>query len=96
VTLPVVLSSQAEADFDEADWYEKQAGLGKDFLLRVREVFRRIAATPLMHQVIYRDIRRSLVRRYPYSVMYRAEPDRITVVAVFDNRRDPAVWKSRV
>ena len=96
MNLPVALSPQAEADFDEAiDWYQRQAGLGQDFLVRVRDVFRRIAATPLMHQVIYRDIRRSLVTRYPYSVMYRVEHDRITVVAVFNNRRDPSIWKSR-
>lgn len=97
MSLPVVLTPEAEAEFDAAaDWYEQQAGLGAEFTAKVRDVLNRIAATPLMHQVVYQqDIRRAVVRRFPYSVFYRAEPTRITVIAVFDNRRDPAIWQGR-
>ena len=41
MTLPITLSPQAQAEFDEAvDWYEKHAGLGKDILARVRALQR--------------------------------------------------------
>jgi plasmid stabilization system protein ParE len=40
---PVVLSRQAQREFDEAaDWYEQQAGLGARFTERVRDVLRRV------------------------------------------------------
>ena len=98
MSLPVVLTPEAEAEFDAAaDWYEQRAGLGSEFTANVRDVLHRIAGTPLLHQVIYQqDIRRAVVRRFPYSVFYRVDPGRITVIAVFDNRRDPAIWQGRV
>src|SRR3954447_20676586 len=97
MSLPVVLMPEAEAEFDgAADWYEQQAGLGAAFTASVREVLNRIAGFPQMHQVVYQDIRRAVVRRFPYSVFYRVEPNRVTVIAVFDNRRDPSIWQGRV
>ena len=96
MSLPVVLTPEAQAEFDDAaDWYEQQAGLGADFTAAVRDVLNRIAAIPRVHQVVYKDIRRAVVRRFPYSVFYRVDPDRVTVIAVFDNRRDPTIWRSR-
>lgn len=45
MTFPVRLLPEAKTEFDAAaDWYEqKQAGLGIDFIVRVGEVFKRIA-----------------------------------------------------
>jgi len=43
VILPVVLTDEAEAEFDAAaDWYEDQTGLGAKFTAHVREVLNRI------------------------------------------------------
>ena len=42
------------------------------------------------------DTRRYLLRRFPFSVVYRAEPDRLLIVAVAHARRQPGYWKSRV
>jgi plasmid stabilization system protein ParE len=35
------------------------------------------------------------VRRFPYSVFYRVEADRIVVLAVFHGRRNPRIWQAR-
>jgi toxin ParE1/3/4 len=98
VSLPVVLRAEAEAEFDEAfDWYEAQrAGLGPAFAAEVQKVFDRIAANPLMHGVVLSDIRKAVVRRFPYCVFYRPHDDRIEVLAVFHASRDPTVWQGRV
>jgi hypothetical protein len=38
MNLPVVLTPEAQTEFDEAaDWYEQQAGLGAAFTANVRE-----------------------------------------------------------
>jgi plasmid stabilization system protein ParE len=96
MSLRVVLRRQARDEFDEAfDWYEQQrAGLGVEFAERVQDVFDRISAMPEMHAVVYRDVRKALVRKFPYSVFYRVKPGRIVVLAVFHSKRDPNVWKS--
>lgn len=40
--------------------------------------------------------RRYLLRRYPFSVVYRIEPARILIVAVAHAHRRPGYWKSRL
>jgi plasmid stabilization system protein ParE len=98
VTLPVGLRAEAEAEFDEAfDWYDvRQAGLGLAFAAEVDRVFDRIAANPLIHRVVFADIRKAVVRRFPYCVFYRPYPDRVEVIAVFHTSRDPRIWQKRV
>jgi plasmid stabilization system protein ParE len=96
MSLPVVLTPGAQTEFDQAaDWYEQHAGLGMAFTNAIRDTLNRIAAIPQMHQIVYQDIRRGFVRRFPYSLFYRVDPDRVTVIGVFHNRRDPAIWQGR-
>ena len=40
--------------------------------------------------------RRYLLRRYPFSVVYRADPNRILVVAIAHGHRRPGYWRSRL
>lgn len=96
--LPVVLSPEAEKEYDEAvDWYDKQrSGLGLDFADAIRAVLARIGANPRMHAVVYRDVRKAVVRKFRYVVIYRAEPARVSVISVFHTSRDPKDWQSRV
>jgi plasmid stabilization system protein ParE len=98
MTVPIVFLDEARAEFDAAaDWYDSQRpGLGTRFIRQVEEVPSSIAATPRMHQVIYQDIRRAVVKKFPYTVLYRVGSDHILVVAVFHGKRDPAVWRGRV
>jgi toxin ParE1/3/4 len=97
MNLPVILREEAQADFDEAfDWYESQRpGLGIDFAAQVQAVFDRISANPLLHAAIFQDVREAVVRRFPYSVLYRAEASQVLVIAVFHSRRDPSIWQGR-
>jgi plasmid stabilization system protein ParE len=96
--LPARLLPEARAEFDDgADWYEdRRAGLGTEFLAEVRAVIRRISANPRMHTIVYKDVRKAVVRRFPYVVLYRVEPTEILVVAVFHTSRDPQDWMVRV
>ncbi len=78
-------------------WYEaQQEGRGEDFLRTIREALDRIQDFPEMHPAIYHDVRRVLIRRFPYGVYYTVETDHITVVAVYHGKRDPAGWQSRI
>lgn len=97
MSLPVVLREEAEAEFDEAfDYYQARgAGLGADFLARVQQVFDRISINPRMHGIVFADIRKAVVTRFPYCVFYRAHDTRVEVIAVFHDKRDPTIWKGR-
>ena len=96
MSLPVVLTLEAEADFDTAaDWCEEQASLGAKFTAQVREALKLIGRTPELHAVLHRGIRRAKVQKFPYNVYFRVQVDRVEVIAVLHGRRDPSVWKSR-
>ena len=98
MNLPIVFRLGARAEFDEAfDWYEQQqAGLGLDFLDCVADVLARIESMPKSYEMVFEDVRRAIVRRFPYSIFYRIETNQIVVLAVFHSKRDPKTWQSRV
>jgi toxin ParE1/3/4 len=94
--LPVVLTQDAEADFDTAaDWYQMRAGLGEKFTAHVRATLDRIAQMPELHPILYRGIRRVRVRKFPYCIYYRVQTDRVEIIAMLHGRRDPSAWRSR-
>jgi plasmid stabilization system protein ParE len=96
--MTVVFHPEAERELNEAiDWYEERAkGLGLDFADQIQDAVRRALAFPLAWQVLDGEIRRALVYRFPYGVLYAPEPWGIHVVAVMHLRREPAYWQNRL
>lgn len=94
---PLVLRDLAERDLEEAyDWYESQRqGLGDQFTSAIDGVLANIAINPGIYQIVLGDVRRAVVRRFPYCIYYRVRSDRIEVLAVLHGRRDPSVWQRR-
>ncbi|MFW9257819.1 type II toxin-antitoxin system RelE/ParE family toxin [Nostoc sp. CALU 546] len=81
---------------DAHSWYESQKpGLGDDFLDCVDETVNRISQMPESYVIVYADIRRAVVRRFPYAVYYRIVSSRVIVTAIFHGRRDPKSWQTR-
>ena len=97
MSLPVRLLPEARAEFLTAtQWYEqRRAGLGASFVARVRDVFRQISGNPKLHSAVYQDVRKAVVRQFPYVVLYREEAGEVLVIAVFHTGRDPSIWQSR-
>ena len=98
MSLPIRFLPEAKAEFDDAvDWYQQQrTGLGTAFLTRVRDVLQRISANPRLHAVVYLDVRKAVVQRFPYIVLYREDQGEVLIVSVFHTSRDPAAWQKRV
>lgn len=91
------LEDEASDDLVDAfRWYDGQReGLGSEFLAAIALVLERIEENPLAYPIIRGATRRVLVRRFPYSVFYVADPDLIAVTAVLHGRRDPQRWQER-
>jgi plasmid stabilization system protein ParE len=98
VSLPVIVSPEAEDDLAEAkSWYDNQRpGLGDDFLLCVEQSFDVIQRMPTLYGKVFQDLRLALVRRFPYAVIYRVDDDQITIVAIYHTHRNPRGWQRRV
>ena len=88
---------EAEEEFRAAiDYYEdREAGLGYDFSLEVFTAIQNIIAQPSAWPVMEDDVRRCLVNRFPFGVLYSLEPTGVFVVAVMHQRRQPDYWRDR-
>lgn len=93
----LVFRPEVREELNEAyNWYEnQQTGLGDDFVNCIDDILNRICQMPESYPTVYRDIRRSVVRRFPYAVYYRIVSSRVIVTAIFHSRRDPESWKIR-
>lgn len=94
---PLLIRSEAEHDILAAyRWYEDQRpGLGSDLVLCVEEGLAKIQRNSDLCPIVHKNIRRLLIRRFPYGIFYVLDQDRISILAVFHARRDPIEWKSR-
>ncbi|MBM3285552.1 MAG: type II toxin-antitoxin system RelE/ParE family toxin [Candidatus Aminicenantes bacterium] len=87
--------AQQEVD-DAVAWYNEQVnGLGQEFLDELNRGIRRVAAFPMSCPEIDPGLRRCLLARFPYGLVYSLEGDTIVVVAVAHLHREPRYWVDR-
>lgn len=80
-----------------ARFYQDQtSGLGLDFLLTVQRMYERLLEFPASGTPFGRRLRRVLVPKFPYGLLYRVEPERIYIVAVMHLSHRPGYWRSRL
>lgn len=80
-----------------AEYYEsRQAGLGARFLDMVDETLERITRDPLAWSPADEDVRRCLMRVFPFGILYTIEPELILILAVAHLAREPGYWVPRV
>jgi plasmid stabilization system protein ParE len=78
-------------------WYNLQKhNLGTEFIDEIDNVYERIKFNPNQFPIIKKDIRKAVVKRFPYCLYYVVEPEIIRIFAVFHNSRNPIIWKQRV
>jgi plasmid stabilization system protein ParE len=87
----------ASEELDQAvDWFESQvSGLGVEFLDEIDRAIRRIAAWPFSCEEILPNIRRCLISRFPYGVIYRIDEKTVVILAIAHLHRKPRYWIKR-
>jgi plasmid stabilization system protein ParE len=95
---PVIFLDPAEEEMIAAAlYYEDQTvGLGEHFVAEVQHAVQRIAEHPTANRIIKREVRRRLLRRFPFGILYRIEKDEIIIAAVMHLRRRPGYWSERI
>jgi len=88
----------ARQELDDAfEWYQHQtAGLGYEFLDEVDRVVHRIKTYPESCAELVSGLRRALVNRFPYGLIYGQDADTIVIVAVAHLHREPRYWIARL
>jgi plasmid stabilization system protein ParE len=94
---PIYLSPWVQREVQEAaKWYEQRSpGLGAAFLEVVEQALQSVVENPLRFPLVERDVRRVLLKRFPYGVFFRVRPDRLKVIAILHLYRDPRIWQRR-
>jgi plasmid stabilization system protein ParE len=89
------LADQEVADI--VQWYDQQSeGLGRAFLDELDRVVRLVRAYPLIATEIEPEIRRFLLSRFPYSLIYGLDQETLVVIALAHQRREPRYWADRL
>ena len=92
------MRSRSEEEMTEASLFydASSSGLGNDFLDDVQQAIDRLCEYPLVGEAVAPGLRRMLLHRFPFSVVYAAETDLILVIAIAHHGRQPGYWQSRV
>lgn len=90
--------SPAEDEMTEAAlFYESTSvGLGNDLLDDVQRAIDRLCEYPYSGELVDTNLRRTLLRHFPFNLIYAIERQSIVIVAVAHHGRAPGYWRSRV
>ena len=93
----VVFHRLAERELeDSAQYYNLECyGLGISFLEEVERCLHAISEHPEVGQEIRKDIRRLVLRKFPFSLLYSVAGGQVRILAVMHNRRRPMYWAGR-
>ena len=88
----------ASIDLDDAiEYYELQlTGLGKKFFEEVLETTELISQFPDLFSKNSSHTRKALLRKFPYNLIYTFFNNKIYIIAVAHQNRQPEYWIDRV
>lgn len=97
-----VLEAAAIEAAEAAAWYEtRRRGLGGDFRSEFKVALDQLCEGPLPgspwpSRLSDRGIRRVLMKRFPFSVVFVTMREEAVVLAVAHHRRRPGYWRQRL
>ena len=82
---------------DAANYYDSESpGLGTLFLDEIDSGYERILENPGLAPEIDSGIRRLVLAKFPFSLIYEVGGDAILILAVAHQRRRPQYWSERL
>ena len=97
--LKIELSPAAQIEFDEAaDWYgAEDPNLKIQFVEEINSTLSLVQHLPSSFPITHgTSVRRAVVRKFPYLILFNVQKERILVYSIFHTSRNPIVWKGRV
>ncbi len=82
---------------DGIEYYEIEVdGLGGKFKDEVKRVINIISNMPQIGSPESNNIRKYILHKFPYKILYSIENDHIYIVAIAHMHREPRYWINRV
>lgn len=94
----VIFDGLAKIELDDGkEYYEMEViGLGKRFKQEVKRAINIIKKMPEIGSPESENIRRYILHKFPYKVLYSIEKDHIYVIAIAHLHREPMYWINRI
>lgn len=95
--MKVIFTKFAKLELEDAtSFYELEyPGLGKRFKQEVKKSIKRILEYPKAWSIERSDIRKCLLHKFPYKILYSIEDDHILIIAIAHLHRKPDYWVER-
>jgi len=79
------------------NFYEaRHQGIGDHFLASLYSDVESLRIFGGIHREVYKNLQRSLSKRFPFAIYYTVEDDAVIVRAILDCRRNPSWIRSRL
>ena len=94
----LVITDPARRDLDDAaaSYDERRAGLGRAFLEQVDHTLENVSLFPEGAPTVFDHVRKIVVQRFPFCIVYRVGVERVDIIAVLPTRTDPSRLLSRL
>jgi len=93
------VSTHELAEFElnhAADYYEsREPGLGPTFIRTVQQAVHQLTQYPESAPIVRANVRRKVLTRFPYNIIYTVDSDTIRILAIAPQRRRPLYWRGR-
>ena len=78
-------------------YYENQKlGLGDNFLENLDDIFNLILDNPNLYPKDFEEVRKALLKKFPFTIYYEIVEEQIFVYSVFHQSRNPENWRQRM
>ena len=95
---PVIYLEPAILELERAfDRYvDRSPRIAEAFLDEVERALDQLRAFPDSAPVLLRPVRRKVLLKYPFSILYYLKNEHVIVVSVMHHKQPPGYWKTRV
>jgi plasmid stabilization system protein ParE len=92
--MKIIFDEFAKNEFQDAiEYYDFEvAGLGKKFKEEIKRALRNVKKFPHIGTVEEDEIRRYILHKFPFKILYSVEKDYIYIIAVAHMHREPDYW----
>ena len=94
----IELSNEAEVDFDRSYqyYYEENPKVANYFFKSINFNLENIKQNPKIFPIVHKDIRKYVVKKFPFVIYYKTVGTVIQVIAIFHTSRNPEMWNERI
>ncbi len=93
----IELSDDAEIDFDNSYnfYFEESSKVADEFFRRISLSLKNVMLNPFSFPIAYQNIRKFVVKKFPFVIYYQIIDSTIRVIAIFHTSRNPEIWSDR-